>query len=451
MMSKIVLSFVFTMLCQGLHVDIKNMCPRSDKFCVKVKLNPSESYELDRNVTYPHQKVTFSGSRVYAIPGHFFFVFPNVRFLTMNRCNVRNLEEADFMGAENLVRLEMWKNQIRELPRDLFSGCRNLEWLDLSSNQIKTLHPHSFHGLRRLRKLLLFRNQIHTLPPILFRDLVALETVHLEDNMIEILEENIFIANSRLGIVRIRNNRLKVVHPSIFLSMRNLYWLDLSRNYFDEIQTNTLDTLHINDGMVKKCFINGKIRNLHADNNEIQSLYIRDLTNTQEIHISRNKLYDLSSIHGAKHLSKLDASQNKLGLLNSLDFSQMADLMYLNLSNTDLILPGKNAFARLTNLATLDLSHNQMRELPADLLTPLRNLRELHLDYNKLTQVNYSNLRDSSPALKYLGLHGNNWRCSYLRDLVEYMDRNGISVSKGIYDDSVGGTHNVAGINCTLL
>ncbi|KAM9242386.1 leucine-rich alpha-2-glycoprotein isoform 1-T1 [Dugong dugon] len=159
---------------------------------------------------------------------------------------------------------------------------------------------------------------------------------------------------------------------------------------------------------------------------------LQDASNLQELHLSNNRLENLSAefLLPVPQLKVLDLTHNALSQLppglfqasaalhtlvlkeNCLEvlraswLNGLKALAYLDLSGNRLQMLPPGLLANLTALQILDLGDNQLEVLPSDLLRGPLRLERLHLESNRL-RVLGGDLLAPQPGLRYLFLQNN--------------------------------------------
>ena len=216
--------------------------------------------------------------------------------LDLSNNNIMELPPQKFAGLSHMVSLYMLylsNNDIVELHPQQFAGLSNLELLDLSNNYIVELHPQQFADLTNLRLLLLSNNDIVELHPKQFEHNSILGLLYMSNNLINVIYPYILLSNttaildlsinnliffqlskhvqySMLVSLLLSKNKLSTLPNGAFQNMKNLKYLDLSNNYFNEFEsmayfaTNSLavlDLLDLRSNMLQRV-TNGSFQSL---------------------------------------------------------------------------------------------------------------------------------------------------------------------------------------------
>ena len=104
----------------------------------------------------------------------------------------------------------------------------------------------------------------------------------------------------------------------------------------------------------------------------------------QKLTIHSNRQLREVDFSDLKQLIALDLSTNQITSLERKHFSGLEKLKYLNLKGNKIESIEENVFSSLKNLEVLDLSWNMIEKLSANSFAELSNLKHLNLNYNKL-------------------------------------------------------------------
>lgn len=300
-------------------------------------------------------------------------------------------------------------------------------------------------------------SNLKNIPIIFHQHTFEIESLNVADNpSIYIPLDFIQSCNYLTSIIFSRNGCSKF--PINFLEAKALKYLDMEKNFLDEIPTKishliNLKHLKLNSNQLcslPKTF--GKLINLETLN--LSSNYfnsypdaISDLINLKDLDISYDDLSVIpKSISRLTKLTKLSMCTNKLrkslpSFFSELKYLKRLDIRYNyitnvdvlgSLSNLEAVLASKNNISgfsdkmesfkllhfdrnpitnlefktKLINLSVLDLSKAKLTLIPPEFLEKLPSIEKLVLDKNHLVNLpeNLGNLQ----KLNYLSLYGNN-------------------------------------------
>ena len=276
----------------------------------------------------------------------------NLRKLRFAGNFLQNLDNAPFVGFENIEFVDLSKNGLQALRNESFSGLDAVERLVLSDNFISTIDFGSFHNLPMLTDLRLDGNKINSLSSDLFAHLPSLETLFIGDNSFTTLPRH-FVTSSSLSYINFEDGKVQTVEDFAFEKTPNLRTLQLAYNDIYYVNDNGFSTT--NESLVTTLDIS------HNSITEIPIAAIAKLTKVQFIDLSYNPLYSLS----------INESQQTQAL------EQLAQL-YLSFSNINEVTDN-SIFLMTPNLKTVLLNDCQFTELPVKVF--LRHVRDFMTSY----------------------------------------------------------------------
>lgn len=155
-------------------------------------------------------------------------------------------------NAQRTGVFQLTNAKLAEVPPDLFR-LKSLRSIDLSSNKLKELPP-SFGTFANLRTLLLNGNSLTSLPEEICQ-LAKLEVLSLAGNLLTALP-NAFSNLRSLRTINLSNNRLDRFPVRQLASLRQLDFLDLSKNTIAQIPDGVQDIfaseINLNENRVAK-------------------------------------------------------------------------------------------------------------------------------------------------------------------------------------------------------
>ncbi|XP_030846865.1 slit homolog 1 protein-like [Strongylocentrotus purpuratus] len=297
-------------------------------------------------------------------------------------------------------------------------GFEKLQVLDIGRNQLSSLYNGSFCGLKSLIDLNLSVNKITTLRLY-------------QSNIHEI--KTVPWNATNLQTLNLANNNLISVNRNTFVGLRNLKFLDLSRNHnpldisvdaFEE--TSSLEKIIMKD--LVKFTMTGSFRNMHqlvfldmsylSSRLEITSHDQFSHTSALRIlNLSRTKIKaeDLVQLQSNRPLFSGLVSLRTLKLpLNLFDdfhhvpnaFTTLWNLHELDLTDCQITQIDSGIFRNLTSLTDLLLAKNLIKIIPAKAFQDLQKLRNLNLASNYITVIE-KQLFSRTSSLQYLYLQNN--------------------------------------------
>lgn len=166
----------------------------------------------------------------YSTSGCFNF-FSNLRTLKMENIKLARLYENSSIcvGENALEKLSIRGSEVLQ-PGGGFRNLKNLKFFDASDlvlgyKEGPVLRPDAFFDLKALEVLLIRGCRLHTLK---YQELL-----------------NIVASNSQLNVLDMSSNHLSFLPPDTFVNNKNLKYLDLSDNCFQQLDLNFKDAAQL--------------------------------------------------------------------------------------------------------------------------------------------------------------------------------------------------------------
>ncbi|XP_056292119.1 toll-like receptor 8 [Pseudoliparis swirei] len=325
--------------------------------------------------------------------------FDSGRVLDLSSNNLFFITPKQFQGYENIACLNLSGNGFSAAPNGTeFSTLPNLTYLDLSFNKIDLAYDNAFNELKQLKVLDLSNNDhyfkaygiTHNLN--FTQNLPALRVLNMSHNSISTLTTKRMYSKS-LTELQFTQNRLGTLwkendgsYEMLFTNLTNLTILDISCNTIAKIPDSVYEylppnliTLRINHNSLTD-FTWDKLKFFHQL--QILDLSFNSLSNVTSINsnisltfldLSHNNIFHLDNwfLKGAKSLTTLNLSNNKLTTINQSTFQSKSQIQTLFLQKNpfqctcdslDFILWIENSgvkIPRLTTEVTCDTQANQ--------------------------------------------------------------------------------------------
>ncbi|XP_025828902.1 protein slit isoform X2 [Agrilus planipennis] len=297
-----------------------------------------------------------------------------------------------FGRLPNLIKLDLRRNQIIGIEKNAFEGATQIVELLLSENKLLEIHNKMFFGLHNLKVLSLNNNHITCVMPGSFDHLTSLHTLNLIQNP--------FACNCHLAWFSewLKNKGLSGSPPrcAFPVKVKDVLIKELAQNEFKCTSDNDQGCLGDNycppmctcTGTVVRCS-RAKLREIpRGIPPETSELYL-DVNEIQSIQADR--------INHLKSLTRLDLSNNQIGIL------------------------ANNSFISLSKLSTLIISYNKLQCVQRDALTGLKSLRILSLHGNQISMIPEGAFADLK-SITHLALGANPLYCDCsLRWLAEWV------------------------------
>ncbi|BFZ20197.1 hypothetical protein BsWGS_23236 [Bradybaena similaris] len=351
--------------------------------------------DLSHNVLGPVLNVSFVQMR-------------NLHLIDLSHNGLTQVLECTFSGMLGLKTVRLRGNRLTSLPDGLFTDTARIEYLDLSHNLFTQLPQDVIKHLPELKTFDISHNLITELKlGLRFQVPKHIETMDLSFNHIEAITNDSFeIATqweaSRGRTINLAFCRISSIASGALSKIPNIQDLDLSGN-------NGI-TMAMLTNLIKE--LESGARNL--DRLSLASLNLMTIvplfTQVTELslkflNVSFNNISDvpLDVFSTIRSLRVLDLSWNSVTRLAA-GFSDLSNLMVLNISHNKMESFQGDAVSHLSNLHTLDISHNMLSNSNRVQLSPLTKLVTLVMNNNFLASVI---LPSNTSSLRHLDCHSN--------------------------------------------
>ncbi|XP_061393291.1 chaoptin-like, partial [Musca vetustissima] len=352
------------------HLNLKNTSLRKIENNTFKSLQNLNELNLELNYLLPSdiQKLELPGLRTLflshnnftnhiATMASMFDKLRSIQHLTMANCSISALPEDMFNKNTNLVKLDLCDNQLTTMSRNLFNGLNVFKELRLCRNHLMEFPHVALYNLSTLEILDLSHNLFSTIDFYKLSGTLNLRTLNLKENKITSLTGFNAVNLTQLDTVDLSGNHLLSLPANFLRNSINLQKVDLSSNRFLQIPSSALSDISL-----------PRLSWLNLTGNPINTIY----TVIEERY---------------PYLKELYICQTNLSILTSYDFKAFKALQHLHLVNNRITRISPGAFTNLTNLLTLDISINELELLPIERLKGLNNLRVLNISHNILREL----------------------------------------------------------------
>ncbi|KAG0725016.1 Toll-like receptor Tollo [Chionoecetes opilio] len=413
-----------------------------------------------------------------SLPSQAFRRLHNLDTLTIEYCNLKELQPGTFQGLEGMRRMTV-RSYISEGPfmtlkPNSLEGMPRLQRLDLGHSYIKSLPGQVLCPVPALRHLNLTgnllqdasevdvsgncgtnlvtldmsRNDLVVIPRAGLAGLESLEALYLQHNKLSRwLTQGALLGLSSLNLLNLSSNGLDRLSPDLFRETLNLTELYIQNNSLSRLwphdllsRLSHLTTLDLSNNLLTSEGVTSGIFHgllqltmLNLSHNRLTQVSVdmfRDLAALQVLNLSHNNLTVVTdkTLSLLTNLHRLDLSHNALHVVSCRSFAGLHALSSLALAYNNIYWVASDAFENCTGLRDLSLEHNLLQDVPKAVheATALRTLR---LNHNKLTNISQDDLSPLD-ALRHLDLSGNlltsvckacltallPWRCSTCRE-----------------------------------
>lgn len=331
------------------------------------------------------QTLNIAGNRVRNVPKLIEALPPSIEYLDLSGNVVGKLNASTFQHINRLKTLKLSNTMLSMVDRNPFEPLVNLIHFDISHNNLKHIHfavlSKTLNKLIRLNVAYCGIDEPLSIVQHLSQKIQALD---LSGNIIgTAAHDRPFQTLRNLQYLNISNTDFILSDYNPFESMRNLRFLDISANNLENVNFSLISVL-------KQLFA---LRITHC--------HIRNATELTQ--------------HLGPTLIQLDLSGNSLdGTLNSRTFTSLNDLMYLDLSDTNLTDFDVDVLKYQNNPVELHLSNNKLHSIRGR--TKLPHLTALNVKQNDLTNID--DLLHRLPHIQSVGVAKNRFSCAYLTQLM---------------------------------
>lgn len=226
--------------------------------------------------------------------------------------------------------------------------------LDLSQNNLKRLN--NISRLLNLQEFDVGENLIENVPDIIGALPVSITYLDVSGNYLGAANQTTFDWLSKLESLRLSHTGLSFNDSNPFESLKQLLFLDISRNNLNSSNFELLDeTL-------------GRLITFNASRCHIDG--VSDIVRKLK-----------------PHIEELDLTGNSWGSIHTNSLEPLRELKMLNLSNTNLLSFDSTLFWHLNKLINLDLSENRLKNI--DLVALSSRVEWLNLEENDLAQIEH--------------------------------------------------------------
>ncbi|KAM4652164.1 toll-like receptor 13 [Discoglossus pictus] len=315
------------------------------------------------------------------VDSNILYVLPKLRalYLSHNYLNIDLCPEwyNNRNYSSGLQLFQFSHNVVTVLRNRQFVCLPSLQELVLNNNNIASIEHSAFWGLKSLQILVLSNNKLIELPSGSLSGLFNLKEVSLKNNKLPILGYQDFQDQTQLNLLKFGSVSVKFTEFDLIPNLHNLEIQNSGKYVHINAHSNITSSLH-------SLFFNGSRLKINAACNH--TFY----TNLRELKVYNNYEFEScnesgSAIQHFKNLEKLQYHFNGKPFAEKLNFSNMPNLIHLEVQNlaTTLDISKVNPldlFRRLYKLEIFKLINSGIQYFPADLFKDMKSLRLLLIE-----------------------------------------------------------------------
>lgn len=301
-----------------------------------------------------------------------------VQIIDLSNHIIGKIDPAVFDPFVKLQRLILRNTMLTEFDVLRYRNRQQLLALDLSYNNLKALK--NISRLMNLQELDVAENLIENIPEIIDGLRSSVTYLDISGNFLGPVNQTTFDWINRLETLKLSNTAFSFNDSSPFEPLKDLLFLDISRN---NLNTSNFDLLDETLGKLitfnaSRCHIDGAAQ------------IVRKLN---------------------RNIEEVDLTGNEWGELNANSLESLRALTVLNLSSTNLLSFDSALFWHLNKLVNLDLSYNRLKSIDLESLSS--RVEWLNLEGNELVKIDHF-----APRQKIaLGISGNQLMCTDITNI----------------------------------
>ena len=253
---------------------------------------------------------------------------------------------------------------------------------------------------RETQKIIIQGNNISRLRADAFSELMNLKILLIHENNIRTIDERAFSGLSSLYRLDIMEELLTTFENGTFKFLSNLVQLNMRANR--EVELPQIDICLLKNLRMLKLFTFSSAR-FHLCFEKLSQLRVLTLEDINYSNISRATFHAFRA-----SVKRLRVSQCELRHLSADVFSDLSQLITLDLTQNEITALPQGFFVTLTNLVQLVLARNKFKVMSDKLLLPLSRLVNLDIAYNKHLSITFGPEFENLTQLNELSLSGMN-------------------------------------------
>ncbi|KAG5678808.1 hypothetical protein PVAND_008442 [Polypedilum vanderplanki] len=421
-------------------------------WCSDIRRKNFEKCQKMRNKFNIYQALIFENSNFEKFPSEEIKIFESIKNITAVNVGLTELNRNDLQSFKSLEILDLRKNKLTYLGSLLLFHLPAIKHLNLQINKIERIDDSAFdESGKNLTFVDLSHNRLKEIDEKILNAIGKnLNTeFHLLANHIERITKNSISKGEKLfNVLNLRTNRLKDFNYNCTsINFLSINWNSLE-NF--EVKDCKLGSLELAHNKLKSLKV-GSVFSLKIMFEDFLTSLTFGIQNLKELDIrfAPNLDWSYENIRHARKLEKLhvmgmrQVEQPRIGV-----FSEMTDLKELTLSKCGLQEIEYGMFSYQKKLELLDISGNDFESIDFNMFSSMKELKTLRINGNKLTKLDdVKNIKKIFPKLEKIDLFENDWNCSYLVKLIQFLDNHGIAVEPHSFIPTIFAP-NVMGIGC---
>ena len=335
-------------------------------------------------------KLKLNDNGIKKIHENAFVDIPNVTYLKLNNNRLSSLAKVNFLPLTKLHYLNLNDNSIRNFDKDILLNSNEVSTLYLSNNLLSNIKYYiMLGGMGNLIDLDLSKNNIPRITKPTFFQCLKLKYLNVtvtdffEVSIIQYLK---FLQSFQLFYNSERDIAFKRHFFEIFAKKCQLNTLKLTfknvtfTKKLSFLRLKNLETLYLEcTGISNKVYEIGLSEQLY----KLPKLKNLTLKNLNCLYLLRCTISSFSNSSSIRHL-------NLTGIRNTLIsnmFENMPNLVYLNLSYSNVTLIQKFAFRNLVRLETLIVEHSKLNSIEVHYFAYNSRLKVLNLSHCQINVI----------------------------------------------------------------
>jgi len=335
-----------------------------------------------------------------------------LRVFECNHCKVKDACSKVIEPYPNLMKLHLVNNSLTNL--NCLKG-KNIYWLDVSHNpKLKIARLDS----AKIKSFACNFCSFTEVSAELFKNLPVLETISLSNNNIVKIDEKAFATSPKIAKIKLENNAIEQFRLSAINGLGELTTMCISGNPIAPNYANKLfvdyyraRSLSLGCSLQETSFLSRFPEILSEESKSfVRSKSFRSrgrsVSHIEDLSDQNMEFIEVDYFANAPHVKMLNMSHNRpFHFQKDTAFLQHASLEEIDASCCNITTIYRETFSELPNLLRLDLSHNQISTI-AENAFKFTKLQELILDFNKIEYLPSRSV-DKANNLVKLSMSGN--------------------------------------------